>query len=579
MRWLSSILSRLHRPIAVRLVRRGDRWVWQFVLGGMLALAGGAIAALPVFSAEEIIITYGFIERSISVRELADFAAGQGLSNQLKQYAKTLNLSDQDLEDIRQVLVQPVDLPGEHPQVAIAQFLYTIQGETLLNILGEVIQTPSRKPAFAAMRAALILAASDPEAGLTPLNVIQKFPNPSIRIDVRRGFAIAQAVTDTVNRANRAIALVQNRANPEDIPSEAIYSARQLINDAPPYQFTTQEFTFSPRRIRATLYLPQSPSPQRLLPDRVPVIVISHGLGDDRNSYRYLSEYLVQRGFAVAALDHPGSNSQQIQSLLEGRSPTLIDAQEFLHRPQDVSALIDELQRFAVSDRIWRRRLDLQNVGVIGQSFGGYTALALAGAQPNPANLAAACSSSFLYLNPSLLLQCQARLTSGAMSRLRDDRVKAVFAVNPIGSAVFGPEGYGQIQIPTAVMAGVADTIAPALPEQIQPFSWLSAPERYLILVGDATHFSVIGLPSNGEQSIPVPSTAIGPDPAVAQDYLQVLSYAFFQRYLRDDLDYAAVLSNRYTTEILARSPFVPLDIIRSLSPAALDRALTGATP
>ncbi|MEM0979848.1 MAG: alpha/beta fold hydrolase, partial [Cyanobacteria bacterium P01_H01_bin.58] len=489
----------------------------------------------PTVAAEEIIISYGILERTISVQELVAFANGEGLSRQLSQYAKLLDLSETDLEGIRQALNQPAALN----QVELSQFLYTTQGETLLDILGEVIQTPTRQSGSLAIRAAFILAAADPDQGLTLLNFLMKYPTPGLRIDVGRGLAIAGTVTETLEQSQQAIALVNARANVEAQTVEGdLFATWILLGNRAPYQV---ERRFLPvnsgdtRPLDATLFLPQ-PFPQgQALPESIPVIIISHGLGDEGASYAYLANYLASQGFAVATLDHPGSNSAQIGDLLSGLSPNLIDAQEFLQRPQDISSLLDTIDQLALQDPTFRNRLDIQTVGVVGQSFGGYTALALAGATLTGESLTTSCGPQLIYLNPSLLLQCQAADVVAEELSLRDERVKAIAVVNPVGSSLFGPAGYGAIDIPVMMMAATADTVAPALVEQIEPFTWLQTRDRYLAMVGNTTHFSVIATNPNVDPSIPVPPILLGESPELAQQYLQTLSLAFFQSHLRQD--------------------------------------------
>ncbi|NER82385.1 MAG: alpha/beta fold hydrolase [Leptolyngbya sp. SIO1D8] len=538
-----------------------------------LATLGLLATTKPGFSAEEIIINYGFFERTISVEELVAFANGEGLSPQLSQYARIFGLSDEDLIAIQQVLKQSVDLDF----VELSRFLYTTQGEALLETLGEVIQTPTRQSGGLALRAAIILAASDDENGLTLLNFLMKYPTPGIRVDVGKGFEIASTITESLSQTERAIALVQELADTEaqesaENPTENLFGIQQLISTAP-YIVTTQPLTLPRRGIEATLYLPQSTSQRLLLPDDIPLIVISHGLGDERASYDYLADYLAGRGFVVATLDHPGSNSDQIADLLAGLSPDVVANREFLNRPGDISELLDAIQQFALQDRIFRRRLNLQNVGVIGQSFGGYTALALAGATFDPQTLASVCDPA-IYFNPSLLLQCQATDIATESPPLKDDRVKAILVVNPIGSAIFGESGYAQLEVPVLMMAATADTVAPALPEQIEPFSWLQTQHRYLALVSETTHFSVIATNPNVAPSIPVPIELLGSSPQLAQQYLQTFSLAFFQRHLRQDRRYDAVLTAGYMSEAVEQAPLQPLSFIQELTPETLRDAL-----
>jgi len=543
--------------------------------GSAIAIAGAGLMtiAAPSRSAESIIITYGLFERTVNIEELEAFAQGQGLSRQLSAYANNLGLTEEELATIQTVLTQKAELD----EVDVAQFLYTTQGKTLLRFVGDIVQTPTRQSGFYAIRAGLILAAADDSEGLTILNFLKKYPTPAIRIDVSNGLEIAAEIADTLGDSERAFALVREVAADEALqPIPNVQAIQQLVNDFPAFGVATQPLKLPFRGVDATLFLPTPRFPTDALPTDIPLIVISHGLGDERESYEYLASFLAQRGFAVATLDHPGSNSRQIAQLLAGLSPEVINNREFLNRPKDVSSLIDEIQRFAINSREYRWRLDTQNVGLIGQSFGGYTALALAGATFDQEALDTACEPQPIYLNPSLLLQCQASGVAQNPPQLKDDRVKAILVVNPVGSGIFGPTGFSKINVPVLMMAATEDTVAPALPEQIKPFTWLESDHRYLALASGTTHFSVIDWNSNAEPTIPVPAALLGDNPEVARDYLQVLSLAFFQRHLRQDLQYDAALTARFVDEAIARSPLEPLSLIRNLTLEDLEQAVNG---
>lgn len=544
-----------------------DSWGSAIALAGLSLLA----TAAPATSADEVVISYGFFERTVSIAELEAFAQGAGLSHQLSEYAKNLRLTEQELATIQQVLTQQADFNA----VDVAQFLYTVQGESLLEVMGDVIQTPTRLSGSKAIRAGLILAAADEAEGLSILNFLKKYPTPAIRIDLGRGLRVAQAITETLGESQRAIALVQRLANADAVQSiEALQTTQQLVYQLPDYEVTSRSLNLPFRGVQATLFLPRPRLATQSLPERVPVIVISHGLGDERESYTYLATYLAQRGFAVATLDHPGSNSDQIAQLLAGLSSDVIDTREFINRPEDITELINAIQNFALESAEWRSRLDTQNVGLIGQSFGGYTALALAGATYDTEALSATCAPQPIYLNPSLLLQCQAEELALEPLALKDDRIQAILVVNPVGSGIFGRSGFAQLEIPVMIMAATADTVAPALPEQIEPFTWLQTEDRFLVLASGTTHFSVIDFDPESTPLIPVPATLLGGSPDIAQEYLQTLSDAFFQRYLQEDERYSLALTSGFVNEFVARSPLEPLSLIRTLDPTALERAI-----
>ena len=140
---------------------------------------------------------------------------------------------------------------------------------------------------------------------------------------------------------------------------------------------------------------------------------------------------------------------------------------EFLSRPQEISFLIDELERWAATSPEWAARLNLHQIGVLGDSLGGSTALALAGAEISFAHLEETCNQDLLLFNLSLYLQCQARFLPPQNRNLRDPRIKAAITAHPVGGALYGPEGIGQIEIPLLMAVGSRDIVASTITEQI----------------------------------------------------------------------------------------------------------------
>ncbi|PPS43377.1 alpha/beta hydrolase [Chroococcidiopsis sp. TS-821] len=516
----------------------------------------------PSLTAERIYASYSVVERSISVAALEKYAREGILDDELAVYAQYI--SPQQLEQLRRVLLTRIELTP----VAVAQFLYTPQGIILLQRLGQIIQTEARQPGFYAIRSALILAAATPD-GLTLLNVLRQFPTRSIRIDLTRSLQIAEQLNRLVNQTAQAIALVQQDAVNAAIAEPLDWQIPDL-RERGPWNWEQQTLTlFDPRRDRrflVDLYLPLMQKP-------APVIVISHGLGSDRTSFIYLATQLASYGFAVAVPEHPGSNAEQLRSLLSGVAAEVAEPNEFINRPLDVRYLLNELERLRIADARFRN-INVQQVGVIGQSFGGYTALALAGAELNFEQLQQDCNrlqDSPLW-NVSLLLQCRALELPRTGYVLRDPRVKAAIAINPITSSVFGEASIRQIAIPVMIVSGSADTIAPTLAEQIRPFSWLTTPDKYLAVIAGATHFSTIGEAAPGSEPIAVPPQVIGPTPEVARSYMSALSVAFFQTYINNLQQYRPYLSSAYAQAISEN--LLPLSLVRSLSNSQLEQFL-----
>lgn len=528
-------------------------------------LLAPVVIVSPARGAQQIYIPYGPMEFSLPVSALALYAKEGKINQELAAYARYLD--PKQLEQLRKVLVTRVDLTP----VAIAQFLYSPQGKIILERIGQIVQTKAGQDGFYAIRSALILAAAEPE-GLTLLNVLQKFPTYGIKINSARGFQLIDELSNLIKSTASAIAAVEQQASVEastqnqsqDSQTSPLTLGQNYFSQKPDLRkpgsvsVSKQALMLTDLRRRRTLpvdlYLPTSSSPLSR-GGLAPVIVISHGLGSDRMTFAYLAEHLASYGFAVVVPEHPGSNAAQIQALINGLANEATSPAELIDRPLDIKFLLNELERS------YAQQLNLQQVGVIGQSFGGYTALALAGANINFEQLAKDCGPSNNSLNLSLLLQCRAEELPIVDYQLSDRRVQAAIAINPVNSTIFGESQLSKIQIPLMLVAGSDDTVAPALPEQIRPFTWLTTPNKYLVLLNDGTHFSTLAESTGG---VPVPDTAIGPAPALARDYIKALSLAFFETYIAGNSEYKPYLSAAYA-QFLSENP-LPVSLVQSLT-------------
>lgn len=547
-----------------------QRWVRMAIGAGCLPFALNA-GSTP--AAETITLTYGAVERSISVESLASYARDGELPDELKAYTRYIGKAQ--LQNLRQILTARAHLSP----VAVSQFLYSDQGEILLGQLGEVIRTDSNLSGFYAIRSALILAAANPN-GMTVLRVLEEFPLDSVRVDLGRTLQIVGDLEDLIQQTQDAVALIEEQSALESYLTSWIdFNALPDLRQPGSSQWQLQTIILNDvqrdRSFPADIYLPQARQPI----NAAPVVVISHGLGSDRGTYAYLAQHLASYGFVVAVPEHPGSNARQLQALISGSASQVTEPSEFVDRPLDIKYLLDELEYLNRNDPTFRGRLNLEQVGMIGQSMGGYTGLALAGAQINVQQLTADCTTN--SLNLSLLLQCRALNLFQPIPSFRDDRIKAVLAISPIGSSLLGEADYASLRVPIMIVSGSADTIAPALPEQIRPFTWLQNPDRYLLLFRGGTHFSSIDVPnreaavSQGEL-VQLPTQIVGPDPAIAHTYLKSFSLAFFGTYVAADSNYQPYLEASYATYI--NQDAMPIYLLQSLTSTQLVKALDEQT-
>ncbi len=108
----------------------------------------------------------------------------------------------------------------------------------------------------------------------------------------------------------------------------------------------------------------------KIIDEKFPLVIISHGNGGSHLLYRTISTHLAKNGYIVAMPEHYGNNRNNNQ--LENTNENLIN------RPRHVSLTIDQI----LSEDIFGKNVSLNNIAVIGHSMGGYTALALAGGIP-----------------------------------------------------------------------------------------------------------------------------------------------------------------------------------------------------
>ncbi|MEM8612494.1 MAG: alpha/beta hydrolase [Cyanobacteria bacterium P01_H01_bin.105] len=531
---------------------KAPHWLRNFALflGGASPLMLSMPAAL---AADDVTLSYGLLELSVSVSSLEAYAYDNQVDDELAFYLKFL--SEQERVDFREVLTAPLEVAP----VTLSQVLYEPLGEIWLQRMGEVLQTDARQNGARGLRGALILAADD-EEGLTLLNVMRRFPTPTLRINSVEILDVVDTVVELLEQTETAIATLQTQTRTEIASADPIdFTQQSDLTQAGPFSWQTQTLELQDTRrdsvsigvpartFPVDLYLPEQDTP-------APLVVLSHGFAASRTNFIDIAEHLASHGIAVAAIEHPGSNRQQFENLLAGNATAAMAPNEFVDRPQDISYLLDYIE--TQNQGALANRFDLNKIGVMGHSFGGYTALALAGAQLNVERLQTHCTTELAdSVNISVPLQCLA-LESQFEQPLYDERIKAAFVFNPFTSLIFGEEGLSQLQTPVLMVAGSDDPFAPALAEQIQPFTWLTPSDKYLVLMQGGRH--------NYVQSDDLPDELSGPDPSRAREYLKTLGLAFVQTHVVGQSDYRQFLQADYARH-LSQEP-LPLTLVQDLS-------------
>jgi predicted dienelactone hydrolase len=540
-----------------------------------LGLLSTVLTATPGLGADRISFYYPpFGEFSLSVNSLEKFAKEGKIDEDFSFYAS--RATPEQLAQLRDLLQQRFNVTP----TLVSQVTYSPVGEQVMQRLGTLLLTGSRKNGFYAIRAALILAAADKD-GLTVVNLLRKFPSNTVRVNFTEGLKIVADLSQLLKKRDEVVAFIQKKSTAQ-AANYSVNFAKQLDLRSPgKFRWQKKSLELNDisrnRRLPIDIYLPEA-APQNqenTSSPPFPLVVISHGIGSDRYSFVYLAKHLASYGFAVVVLEHPGSNAERFQQYFAGLAEPP-EPREFINRPLDIKFLLNELQRLDNLDPTLKGKLNFQQVGAIGQSFGGYTVLALAGAKINFSQLFRDCYPNN-SLNLSLLLQCQATELTQENYELKDDRIKSVIAINPVDSSVFGESGISQIKLPVMLVSGSQDIVAPTVPEQIRPFTWLSNSNKYLVLIENATHFTAIEESPSDNGALPVPPALLGPDATPAYSYLNALSVAFLETHLLNRSEYRSYLQPSYA-QYISKAP-LNLSILQSLTTAQFNQVWDGSIP
>ncbi|HYG61513.1 MAG TPA: alpha/beta fold hydrolase [Thermoanaerobaculia bacterium] len=313
--------------------------------------------------------------------------------------------------------------------------------------------------------------------------------------------------------ANRPPAAASRPAPRQEGPARPAPAAPGYKRAPGAHQVETSLFEWTDtargRTVPVKIYSPQGAGP-------FPVIVFSHGLGGSRDGYEYLGRHWASHGYVVVHVQHPGSDSSVWQGTLhplKSMRAASSDPANSIARPLDVRFTIDRLEALNREASPYKGRLDLEDLGVAGHSFGAYTALAVAG-------------QMFVRGNREM--------------SLADPRVKAVLAMSAPAPARKwqADKSYSRIKVPVLHMTGtrddspIGDTRAS---ERRIPFDRISAVDQYLLVLNGGDHMVFSGARR--------PTASSDKDP-VFLDLILMSSTAFWDVYLRGDTAARAWLAN-----------------------------------
>jgi predicted dienelactone hydrolase len=172
------------------------------------------------------------------------------------------------------------------------------------------------------------------------------------------------------------------------------------------------------------------------LPDKnLPLIVVSHGRRGNFIGHHDTYEGLADAGFIVAAINHPGDTVLDLSRT--------DDLSIYVERPNDIKRLID----FMVDASPLASNIDRERIGIFGFSRGGYSGLAVIGANPDWASVTDLCQQS----TTRVCEQIRGKEFPG-QPVTHDPRIKAAVIADPL-TVFFTPNSFGAVGIPVQLWA------------------------------------------------------------------------------------------------------------------------------
>ncbi|MCA1994877.1 MAG: alpha/beta hydrolase, partial [Coleofasciculus sp. S288] len=414
-----------------------------------------------------------------------------------------------------------------------------------------------------AMRTAFVLGAKDPE-GLSLLSFIEAYPTQRLYLNLDRAFRVLGNFNTAFWQSQAFMAAIAPQLAPRRPQMDLPFNPTQPGSAQVQVLNLTLNDRVRRREIPVDVYWSTVASPDK------PLIVFSHGLGSVRTDMRYLAEHLASHGYVVAALEHPGSNETHVRNALKFKA-SLLEAEEFLNRPKDVSFVLNELERLNQSSGSLGGKLNPEGVMIIGYSLGGSTALSLAGAELQLTELKQRCPGNVLTFSLGENAQCFAMGLPEDRYQLRDPRIKTAIALSPTTSLLFGATGLTKVAVPTLIAAGSADKTTPVLSEQVIGFDQMPTPKWLVGFVG-GTHLSVKD-PSTTIDQVGQPDTLysggeiVGEEAVDVRNYMKAIALAMAAQLTDEAANYAIFLTSEYAQ--YASTERFPIRIVTEIPPEA----------
>ncbi|MDX1584514.1 MAG: alpha/beta fold hydrolase [Thermoanaerobaculia bacterium] len=210
------------------------------------------------------------------------------------------------------------------------------------------------------------------------------------------------------------------------------------------------------REVPIRIYLPTEPG------GPLPLVFVSHGIGESRASYEWLGRAIASNGYTVIHPTHRGTDRSVLEEGWLAMYRATQERENWRNRVLDISFILDELPEIEAAESRLEGAFDPDRVGVVGHSAGAWTAAAIAGLE----------------------------LASG--ESLSDPRIDAIAPLSmPRTGSIEGPEAWASLRGPVLHMTGTCDTqlIWRTFPRHRRiPWEYGEEEDQYLLTLEGGRH-------------------------------------------------------------------------------------------
>ena len=239
-----------------------------------------------------------------------------------------------------------------------------------------------------------------------------------------------------------------------------------------------------------------------------PLILFSHGFGGNKDAFGTVGKHWASHGYIVISPTHadglgrrktnPSNEKPGVMTRPGGLLGRLNDPQKIGDRVADLVLILDSVDKLTNAVPALKGKIDSEQIGVGGHSFGAYTAMLIGGVT---ADLGTYKAKSF-----------------------RDKRVKCILPISGQGTGQQGltDKSWEALKVPMMTITGTRDQGAggQGVEWKKEPYKYSPAGDKYLVVIDGANHLSFGG--------------GLGARSGGITDIVKLCSTYYWDTYLKD---------------------------------------------